>query len=99
MVGDQHFTHFLLLQIAAYLSEAKEDGSQYPVHGTCSWTVADPNPPPPQHLEKRIELAVLTLDLNGIEDKVLDDRSVISLKEAVPPNRRNSEKWRMLLLN
>ena len=67
VVGDQHFTRFLPLQTAAYLSEVKEDGSQHPVHGTCSWTVAGPTSPPnptptptplPQHLEKRRELAV-----------------------------------------
>ena len=50
VVGDQHFTHFLPLQTATYKSEAKEDGSQHPVPGTCSWTVAGPTspfPPPP----------------------------------------------------
>ena len=45
----QQFTHFLSLQ--TYLSEAKEDGSQHPVHSTCSWTVtgptSSPHPTPP----------------------------------------------------
>ena len=40
VVWDQHFTHFLPLQTATYLSETKEDGSQHPLHGTCSCTVA-----------------------------------------------------------
>ena len=46
----QHFTHFLPLQSAMYLSEAKEDGSNHPVNDTCSWTVAGPtSPPQPSH--------------------------------------------------
>ena len=45
VAGDQHFPHLLTLQTAAYLSQAKEDGCQHPVHGTCSWTVADPTNP------------------------------------------------------
>ena len=47
VVGDIHFTHFLPLQKAVHLSEAKEDGSQHPVHGTGSWTVAGPTSIPP----------------------------------------------------
>ena len=83
VVGDQHFTHFFPLHTAVCLSEEKEDGSQHPVHGTCSWTVADPTsppqtppPPPPnlwQHLKKRRELALKTLDLNGIEKKKVEE--------------------------
>ena len=50
VVGDQHFTHFLPLQTAAYLSEEKDNGSQHPVNDTCSWTVAGPTSPPPSTL-------------------------------------------------
>ena len=47
VVGDEQFTHSLPLKTATYLSEAKEDGSQYPVRGTRSWAVAAPPPTPP----------------------------------------------------
>ena len=46
VVGDKHFTHFLPLQTATYLLEVKEDGSQHPVYGTCSWTVVGHSPSP-----------------------------------------------------
>ena len=73
VVRGEHLIHFLPLQTAAYLSEAK---------GTCSWTVAGPTSPPPpppfppspsQYLEKRRELAVYNLDLNGVENKKVEE--------------------------
>ena len=70
VVGDQHFTHFLPLQTATYLSEAKEDGSQHPAHDTCGWTVAGPTSP---LLEKRRELAVQTLNRNETENKKVEN--------------------------